>query len=285
MKRGLCIIIIWIWFLPFYAQHKKAYQLFDKNGKRVGFEQLVKKAQDSDVVLFGEYHDNPIAHWLQLGLVKRLSVKRALVLGAEMFERNDHEGLDQYLKGRADEKALDTLVKLWSNYKTDYKPLVDFAKEHQLPFIATNVPRKYARLVNKKGFEALDSLSASERRWIAPLPLSYDEQLPQYKKMSESLPNHKGNTNIAKAQALKDATMAMSILENLKEKRLFVHFNGSYHSDFYEGIYWFLKRENKDLKIMTISTVEQAHLEKLDKEYLGQADFVIAVDEDMTKTF
>lgn len=282
--REATFIIVLFFTISLCAQHKKAYQLFDKNGKKVSFEKVVKKAKESDVVLFGEFHDNPIAHWLQLALVKELQPQVNLILGAEMLERNDQEVVNQYLKGGVTEKALDTLARLWTNYKTDYKPLVDFAKEHQLPFIATNVPRKYARLVNKKGLKALDTLPEAEKRWIAPLPIVFDENLSQYKKMTESLPNHKGKENIIKAQAVKDATMADAIVKNRKLNSVFVHFNGTYHSDFYEGIYWFLKREEPKLKVITIATTEQVDLSKLAKEAYGQADFILVVDEDMTKT-
>lgn len=282
--RKATFIIVLFFTISLCAQHKKAYQLFDKNGKKVSFEKVVKKAKESDVVLFGEFHDNPIAHWLQLALVKELQPQVNLILGAEMLERNDQEVVNQYLKGGVTEKALDTLARLWTNYKTDYKPLVDFAKEHQLPFIATNVPRKYARLVNKKGLKALDTLPEAEKRWIAPLPIVFDENLSQYKKMTESLPNHKGKENIIKAQAVKDATMADAIAKNRKPNSVFVHFNGTYHSDFYEGIYWFLKREEPKLKVITIATTEQVDLSKLAKEAYGQADFILVVDEDMTKT-
>ena len=282
--RKATFIIVLFFTISLCAQHKKAYQLFDKNGKKVSFEKVVKKAKESDVVLFGEFHDNPIAHWLQLALVKELQPQVNLILGAEMLERNDQEVVNQYLKGGVTEKALDTLARLWTNYKTDYKPLVDFAKEHQLPFIATNVPRKYARLVNKKGLKALDTLPEAEKRWIAPLPIVFDENLSQYKKMTESLPNHKGKENIIKAQAVKDATMADAIIKNRKPNSVSVHFNGTYHSDFYEGIYWFLKREEPKLKVITIATTEQVDLSKLAKEAYGQADFILVVDEDMTKT-
>ena len=282
--RKATFIIVLFFTISLCAQHKKAYQLFDKNGKKVSFEKVVKKAKESDVVLFGEFHDNPIAHWLQLALVKELQPQVNLILGAEMLERNDQEVVNQYLKGGVTEKALDTLARLWTNYKTDYKPLVDFAKEHQLPFIATNVPRKYARLVNKKGLKALDTLPEAEKRWIAPLPIVFDENLSQYKKMTESLPNHKGKENIIKAQAVKDATMADAIVKNRKPNSVSVHFNGTYHSDFYEGIYWFLKREEPKLTVITIATTEQVDLSKIAKEAYGQADFILVVDEDMTKT-
>lgn len=262
-----------------WAQDKKAYVFFDKNGRRTSYKKLLRKSEKADIVLFGEYHNNPIAHWLELELLKDLQPKRPLVLGAEMLERDNQEALDRYLQGAIDQKGLDTLARLWKNYKTDYKPLVDFAKKYQLPFVATNIPRQYANLVYKKGIEALDTLASSEKQWIVRLPFAYDGSLSQYEKMKKM--SEHNTENLPLAQAIKDATMAESILAHLKPNSLFVHFNGSYHSDYYQGIGWYLRRERPDLRILTIATTSQAELKRLAKENYGQADFILAVDEDL----
>lgn len=281
-------ILIWVAVLLFSfsmsAQDKKAYQLFDTKGKKTTYKKLLKAAERSGLVLFGEYHDNPISHWLQLGLTKDLYTTKPLVLGAEMIERDNQVQLNQYLSGEINQKALDTLARLWNNYKTDYKPLVDFAKENNLNFIATNIPRRYASMVYRGGFEVLDTLSVQEQEWIAPLPVKYDASLPQYQKMLEMAQGH-GGDNLPKAQAIKDATMAFSILENLQPNSVFIHYHGSYHSDFYEGIYWYVKQDKSDLKIITIATVSQEDLSKLKEEHLGRADFILVVAQDMTKTY
>jgi hypothetical protein len=98
------------------------------------------------------------------------------------------------------------------------------------------------------------------------------------------MPGHSG-TNLPKAQALKDATMAHFILENYKQGSLFLHFNGAYHSDNYEGVLWYLKQARPTLKYATISTVSQKDISKLLAENRGKADFIICVDEDMTTTY
>lgn len=263
-----------------FAQDKKAYVFFDKNGKRTSYKKLLRKSEKADVVLFGEYHNNPIAHWLELELLKDLQPKRTLILGAEMLERDNQEALDRYLQGAIDQKGLDTLARLWNNHKTDYKPLVDFAKTHQLPFVATNIPRQYANLVYKKGIQALDTLPSSEKQWIVRLPFPYDGTLSQYEKIKK-MSGH-STDNLPMAQAIKDATMAESIWMHLKPNALFVHFNGSYHSDYYQGIGWYLKRERPNLRILTIGTTSQATLKKLAKENYNQADFILVVDEDLS---
>ena len=78
-----------------FAQDKKAYVFFDKNGKRTSYKKLLRKSEKADVGLFGEYHNNPIAHWLELELLKDLQPKRTLILGAEMLERDNQEALDR----------------------------------------------------------------------------------------------------------------------------------------------------------------------------------------------
>ena len=91
--------------------------------------------------------------------------------------------------------------------------------------------------------------------------------------------------NFPKSQALKDATMAYFILKNSHPETLFLHYNGSYHSDNHEGIVWHIKLKNNDAKILTISTVEQDEIENLEEEYKNKADFIIAVPSSMTKTY
>lgn len=95
---------------------------------------------------------------------------------------------------------------------------------------------------------------------------------------------HSGQ-NFPKAQAIKDATMAFSILEHFKKETLFLHLNGSYHSDNYEGILWYLKQQEPNLNYKTITTVSQKNIKSLAKEHLGKADFIIAVPENMTTTY
>lgn len=278
------IILLVLISVSGYGKNKPAYILFDSNGGKVTFSKMLKTLQSGDVILFGESHNNPIAHWLQFELTKEMKATKKLVLGAEMFEADNQKPLNDYLSGTITAKGLDSLARLWPNYKTDYAPLVNFAKKNKIDFVATNVPRKYASLVNKKGLEALDTLTAREKSWMAPLPILYDSLLPGYQKMKDAMPGH-GGINLPKAQAIKDATMAYFILKNYNKGDFFIHFNGSYHSENYEGILWYLKKDRPDLKYITITTVSQADCGKLLDENKDKADFIICVDEDMTTTY
>ncbi len=266
------------------AQDKPAYVLYNKNGKKVKYSKMLNDLSKADILLFGEEHNNPIAHWLQLEVTSDMKQRRELVLGAEMFEADNQEALTMYVQGKITAAGFDSSARLWKNYSTDYAPLVNFAKTHNIVFAATNIPRRYASLVSKQGFEVLDSLSAKEKSWMAPLPIAYDPELPGYKMMIEMMKGH-GGPNMPKAQAIKDATMANFILQYFKPGSLFIHFNGSFHSENYDGIVWYLKNKRPDLSYATITLVSQKNINHLLDENKNKADFIICVDEDMTTTY
>lgn len=269
------------------AQEMRAYQLFDKTGQPATFAKMLEKSEQTDVVLFGELHNNPISHWLQLELSMALyqQIGENLVMGAEMFEADNQLIIEEYFSGLVSERNFRAEARFWSNYNTDIKPLLEFARENNLRFIATNVPRRYAALVHSSGLEALAELDPQALKYIAPLPIAYDEELPGYKEMLEMSAMHgQINPNFPMAQAIKDATMAHFILENLEAGKTFIHFHGTFHSNNYEGIVWYLAQSSRNPNIVTIATLEQEQVEVLEEKHLNIADFIIAVPSRMTKT-
>jgi uncharacterized iron-regulated protein len=284
MIRFLLFALTLTGFSVALGQQHGAYLIYNKKGKKVSYEKMLKELAAADIVLFGELHDNPIAHWMQLKVTKDLHKRRSIVLGAEMIESDDQQHLDAYLAGKIDQKAFDTLARLWINHKTDYKPLVDFAKSENLKFVAANVPRRYASKVYKGGWEVLNELPENEKQWIAPLPIPYDANLSQYQEMLKMMGGHASET-FPMAQAIKDATMAHFILKNLGPDQLFIHYNGSFHSNYYEGINWYINQYQPGKKIKTINTVLMEDISKPDKDIFKSADFILVVDHEMTSTY
>lgn len=268
-----------------FASNGQPYQIYNAKGKKVTYKKMIKALGQSDVVLFGEYHNNSLGHWLQLKVTQSLGERRELMLGAEMFEADNQDGLTNYVKGKIAEEEFAKEVRLWNNYKGDYRPLVEYAKQNNLSFVATNVPRRYASLLFKGGMEALDTLKIEEKAWIAPLPFPYDPELPGYKEMLTMFDADHVNENLPKAQAIKDATMAHFIQANIEKNKLFVHYNGSYHSNKYEGIFWYLKNYAPQLKVATITMVEADQVEDFEKLNLGLADFILVIDANILKSF
>lgn len=93
-----------------------------------------------------------------------------------------------------------------------------------------------------------------------------------------------GGDNLPKAQAVKDATMGWNIHQYLGKGKTILHFNGSYHSNNNEGTAWYVKKYHPDVKIGNITTVTQSDLSKLDDEYKALGDFIIVVNENVTRT-
>lgn len=294
MKTTTVIAILISLALISFRSDKPAYVLYDSEGKNVKYKKMIEAINTSEVIFFGELHDNPISHWLEYEITADLfkTAGNKLIMGAEMFETDNQLLLDEYLALSFEADKFEAEAKLWKNYKTDYKPLVEFARKNGVPFIATNIPRRYASIVSRKGFEVLDSLSDKAKALIAPLPIFYDPEIKCYKDMM-NMPGISGmpgmmakpNPNLPKAQAIKDATMAHFILKNLKPGQLFIHYNGSYHSDNYLGIIYYLKLYQPDIRVTTITTVIQADPETLLPENTGLADFTVAVPEAMTRTY
>lgn len=286
--RTILIFFITILTLlyPLHGQDKPAYRIFDSDGKEVRFEKMIKTIEKVDVIFFGETHNDPISHWLELQVMKSLyDYTPKLTLAMEMFEADDQLVLNEYLKGTIEEKTLLKEAKIWDNYMTDYKPLVDFAKQHKLPVVASNIPRRYANLVYRKGVNVIDSLNTEAKQWIAPLPVEIDLSLPGYKSMIAAMGAHgtSGSAeNMARSQAFKDATMAHFLLK-YKQGKVY-HVNGSYHSKNGEGIIWYVKKAQPNIQIATIHVIDQKQIDTLEESNKKAADFIVCVPADMIKT-
>jgi len=287
IQRCIAISIVLILFVAMKTD-KPAYRLFNQKGKSTTYAELLKDAGKADIVFFGELHDVSICHWLEFELMKDLhEIKgKNLILGAEMFESDNQLIVNEYLAGKVKDKNFESEARLWPNYKTDYKPLLTFARDSSLRFIATNIPRRYAALVNRGGFELLNSLDPKAAEFIAPMPVKFDPELPCYRDIVKNMgdaPSHV-TSNISKAQAIKDATMAHFILQNLEPGKTFLHFNGTYHSDNFESIVWYIRQVKPDLRILTLSTVEQDTMEELDEANKGKGDYILLIPKSMTRT-
>jgi uncharacterized iron-regulated protein len=262
------------------------YRIYDSSGKEMSFRKMSKAIEQAEIVFFGELHNNSVAHWLELQVLKMMAENGPdLALGMEMFEADDQLVIDEYFQGIIQEKHFLKEAKFWDNYKTDYKPLVEFARSQNIPLIATNIPQRYANLVYRKGLPALNELHPEALSYMCPLPFPVDFSLPNYVGMMEMMGGHgsQNSQNFVLAQAIKDATMAHFIIQHLKGRML--HINGAYHSMDGEGIIWYLKQARPEVKILSIHTSEQADISKMDEALQGKADIIIVVAEDVVKSY
>jgi len=256
-------------------------QFYNREGSRVSCRDVADQASGDDIVLFGELHNNATAHRMERELTREIhNVRKGkLILGGEMFEADSQLVLSEYVAGLIRHEYLVTEARVWSNYERDYRPLVEFAKKHDLPFIASNIPRRYASLVAREGLPFLENLSEAAKRLIVPLPIEVDMATPGYREMIHISMSHgmiRKPENFIAAQAIKDATMASFILKHFNAGSLILHFNGDYHSRAYGGIYWYIKKSRPELRVTVLSSVESESL-TFQEEYKGLGDYILVI--------
>jgi uncharacterized iron-regulated protein len=291
MKRLIIVLVfIVLMNLPTYSQtDPETFRIFDGQGNPASLEKIIDSLAQADVVFLGEQHDDTVAHKLQLEIFKRAIEKygaeRKLALSLEMFERDVQVEVDEYLKDLISEQHFLSSSRPWGNYKTDYKPLIELAKEKKLPVIAANAPRRYVNMVSRGGREALDALSPEAKKWLAPLP--YAQATEGYRKKFEALMGRSGDANshgmskIMDSQSLWDATMADSIAGFLKENKhaLVVQLNGGFHSENRWGIPDHLLKYRPKTRFVVVTIKYEQDLNRFDKEkHAGLGDFVILTD-------
>ena len=286
-----------------YTNDLPAYVIYNKKGEKISFSKMVKELGKHDICLFGEVHDNPIAHWLEKMVTEALLNQKGnnLVLGGEMWETDQQLLMDEFMLHKyVDKKAYVESAKNWPNFR-DYKPLLGIALRNNLKFVCTNIPRRYAKVVYKKSIEYLDSLPQAAYQYLPPMPIHFDLTQPAYANMlslfaSDDTPHGKAKakaaapmmaykgSNLVKAQAIKDATMAYNILKNWEKGKYFIHYNGTYHSKNYDSIYYYLKYYNPDVDVVTIHCWGVENNLKLPDDQ-NAADFNIMIPDSMPKTY
>jgi uncharacterized iron-regulated protein len=273
------------------------YQIYDAKGNGATLSDIIQAIEKSDVVFLGENHDDATAHILQAEIFKKIyegyAKNRKIVLSLEMFERDVQIILDEYLKDLITEKKFLDDSRPWNNYKTDYRPLVEFAKQNKLAVIAANAPRRYVNMVSRGGRNALDQLSPEAKRWLAPLP--YAASSAEYSKkfnalMGNTKSEKSGNepSKILEAQTLWDATMAFSIAKYLNKGKnnLVVHLNGSFHTENRLGTAEQLQRFQPSAKILVVTMRSEEDYAKFDRtKHSGLGDFVILTDAKLPRSF
>ena len=289
MKRVCLIFFATLLVASLYAQkdYKKAYTIFDAEGKEIGYETLIKKISSYNVVLLGEIHNCAIVHWLEFEIARSLFDEhgKEFAMGAEMFEADNQLIVDEYMQSVITYDRFEDEARLWPNYSTDYYPFLYFAKENSIPFVATNVPRRYANVVKNRGLQYLDSLSAEAKAYLPPLPVTFkvEEDNSMFDMMQLFSKSDSNAEYMAQAQAIKDATMAWNIAKN--QAKYFLHIQGNYHSDFKQGIVSYLTEYAPQKSVVTICNVRQDDISSLEDENKGRADYYIAVPTDMSVSY
>lgn len=266
------------------------FSVFTGEGKPSSLGSIVSAMEGVNVVFLGELHDDSVGHRIQLELfsdaVSRYGPKRSVVLSLEMFERDVQTSVDEYLAGLIPENQFLGSSRPWGNYKTDYRPLVELAKENKLEVVAANAPRRYVNMVSRLGRDSLNKLSDQAKFWIAPLP--YDQASQAYADKFNKLMGEMSDgaapaahNPIINSQALWDATMAHSISNVLwrDENALVINLNGGFHSENRMGTPEHLAKYKPGVKFLVVTIRYESDFRIFDPaSHSSIGDFVVLTD-------
>lgn len=242
------------------------FAVYTGAGAPATLDAVVAAMAETDVVFLGEIHNDPTAHALQRRLLedahRRYGAARPVALALEMFERDVQLVLDEYLAGLVRERDLLAAARPWGSYPTDYRPVVEYARAHGLPVVASNAPARYVSRVGREGLAGLAALSEAAQPFLAPLPVApaSDALAARFEReMADMMAAHgasgPGLDDLLAAQNLRDATMAFSIAEGLTRQpgALVVHLNGAFHSESGLGVPEHLARYARDARVLVVT--------------------------------
>ena len=220
---------------------------------------------DADVVALGELHQTPDVHRTHHELIRALHRRRPdLVIAMEMFERDVQTVLLKYLNGLIDEDEFRAQARPWPHYVRDYRPVIEFAKKHQLMVIAANAPRPLATKAAKEGISAVMGDKNLARSTTAPQD-DYWEAFQEMMAGHSGMLGEGGMERYYAAQCLKDDTMAESITDHLQgfepdNRPLAVLICGKAHSDHGWGTVQRIRQRmpELDVRIVSAETVADA---------------------------
>ncbi len=229
--------------------------------KVIDVKEMVASLDGYDALFFGEYHDQDILHEIEYEVFESLYAKYGdrLVLSMEMFEADNQDVLDEYLDGEISEDNFLANSRPWPRYKADYRKLVEFAKAHDLPVVAANIPRFMAHYVavdgntDKVGYDYKKYLP---RETTAPEGAYKDKFFGHMSRGEASQEMQLRMDRMFAAQCIKDDKMAESIFDFLQDepKSFIYHVNGCFHSDSHLGTVERLQQRAPGLKIAVITS-------------------------------
>lgn len=232
-------------------------------GQALDLPALTYRLRDADVVVVGEYHGHHASHLLQSRLqvaLHRQNPKQ--VLSMEQFNVDAQPELNRYLAGETGETELIEDAAGWDNYRASYRPLVEFAKNRQLPVVAANAPSDLVRCVGRKGPAYLEDLPPARRQLVPVAPFT---DTPAYQdKFIQAIAGRHGSSepgmterlqNTYQAQLLRDNTMASRIVDALERNpgHQVLHLTGTFHSEDRLGTVALIAQRAPVLKIAVIS--------------------------------
>lgn len=238
----------------------------------------------ADVVVFGELHRSPAVHAMHHDLLAALHERRPnIVIAMEMFERDTQTMLLQYLAGFVAEDTFLAAARPWPGYASDYRPVVEFAKDNGLLVLAANAPRELVSRVAREGIGSVAGADGVARETTAPEDEYWDAFVAELG--DDAAHGHGSLPNLYAAQCLRDDTMAETVVDHLRSRRevgdrpLCVLICGRGHSDYGRGAVARIRSRmpELDVRVLSAELVEDLS-DRLYSTPRAVADYVVVAE-------
>lgn len=251
--------------------------VYEIKDKRYGFRvkdalkltDIVEEAGKARLFYIGERHDQYAHHANQLALIKLLHEKHGkIAIGLEMFQRPFQQALDDYTSGLIDERTMLERTEYFKRWRFDYhlyKPILTYARKHNIRVIAMNAPAEATKKIAEGG---LVNLTDEERAHTSKeIDYTKDDYRNDLKFIFDMHPSRQVFSNFLEAQLTWDETMAEAVAEYIENNDgIMVVLAGSGHIRRGYGIPDRVKRRNG---LEYVSIVQDEDAER------GIADYVL----------
>ena len=240
-----------------FQEHVLNDKIYDiKNGRFINKANLLDSITDSKYILLGETHDNIQHHENQAWVIDELArLSFSTSVSFEMIDDTQAE----FIAGR-DIRTSNDLIKLLNHYKTAwkyedyYKVLFDSVLQAGLEILPANIERKKLHnIIRQKNSE----LSIETKQLMSEVLLTRDMEDSLQKEIIEShcgMIDQETAKPMMNGQRIRDATMALSLLNTDADRRVLIAGSGHVRND--RGVPVYLSSQDKAAKIITIALFE-----------------------------
>ena len=197
---------------------------------------VFEKIENVDFVLLGEQHDQAQHHRWQMQMLSGLVAHRdKIAIGLEMLPKTSQPALDAWVDGQLSLTEFLVQANWYETWRFDvelYMPILNFARENQVPLYALNIPRKVISQISASGWDS----NMSDTAKPAPASQTYKSML------KEVFQYHDGSDDkqlefFIQAQLMWDRAFAKGLKEAKDEtSRLVVGIIGSGHLTYGHGV-------------------------------------------------
>jgi len=248
----ILILINFLWFLA-DIQGAEANQIYSTQEQRyVAVAEFVGACQDSDILIFGENHDDRIHHQNQENYLSLIKFFKPISVNMEFISFDQQQFLDQYqTETLSEDDFLNSIG--WGGLPFEfYRPLIQLGFDSKGTF-GINAPKSLTQKISKSG---LNSLSIDELSLLPPdFELGQDLYRQRFRETmtqgGHQLPEDKLQNYFA-AQSVWDESMAFHTLQNYAANTLSVIIVGNFHVEHQLGLSHRLQVRAPRLKTLSI---------------------------------